>query len=118
MLFRVRGTNKDTHALMVLDIEAVSRPAAQYKAEARGMVVTSLEDIAADAANRPTSVHRGEGPASGSTPDSGGMRNLIVFVGVLLAVAVVGYFMLPLVLTQQLAPPPPPATTQAMPEPQ
>jgi hypothetical protein len=37
---------------------------------------------------------------------------------VLLAVAVVGYFMLPLVLTQQLAPPPPPATTQAMPEPQ
>ena len=35
MLFRVRGTNKDTHALMVLDVEAANRPAAQYKAESR-----------------------------------------------------------------------------------
>jgi hypothetical protein len=112
MLFRVRGTNKDTHALMVLDIEAVSRPAAEYKAQSRGMIVTSMEEItAADAAGRPTSLHRGEGSAPGAAPESGGMRNLIVFVAVLVAVALIGFFTLPMVLQQHVAPTP--ATTQA-----
>ena len=110
MLFRVRGTHKDTHALMVLDIEAVSKAAAQYKAESRGMLVTHLEDITAQAGGSPTSTQRGTGPADGSTPDSGGMRNLIIFVVVLLAVALIGYFTLPAMLQHHVVPP---ATTQA-----
>jgi hypothetical protein len=111
MLFRVRGTNRDTHALMVLDIEAANRPAAQYKAESRGMVVTSLEDITAvAAAGQPTSVRRGEGPAPGAAPESGGMRNLIVFVAVLVAVALIGFFTLPMILPAHLLAPP--AATQ------
>jgi hypothetical protein len=72
MLFRVTGTNRDTNAPMVLDIEAVSRGAAEIKAQARGMLVSGMEDITADAVAHPTSTHRGEGPAEGTTPDSGG----------------------------------------------
>jgi hypothetical protein len=112
MLFRVRGTNKDTNALMVVDIEAVSRPAAEFKAQSRGMIVTGIEDITADAANRPTSVHRGEGPDPGSTPDSGGMRNLIILAIVLVTIVVMGYFTLPYVLQKDVVAP---ATTRATP---
>src|SRR5690349_1036658 len=43
MLFRVTGTNRDTNAPMVLEIDAVSRGAAEIKAQARGMVVTSID---------------------------------------------------------------------------
>jgi hypothetical protein len=114
MLFRVRGTNKDTNALMVLDIEAANRSAAEYKAQARGMNVTDVEDVTAAQASHPTSVHRGEGPPPGSTPDSGGMRNLIVFAVVFVAAAVTGYFLLPITLQNNVAAPPP-ATTQATP---
>ena len=114
MLYRVRGTNKDTHALMVLDIDAVNRSAAEYKAQARGMEVTSIEDVTAEQAAHPTSVHRGEGPAPGSTPDSGGMRNLIIFAVVFVAAAVTGYFLLPITLQSNVTTPSP-ATTQATP---
>jgi hypothetical protein len=111
MLFRVRGSHKDTNALMVLDIEAVSRPAAEFKAQSRGMIVTGIEDITAEAANRPTSAHRGEGDP-GSTPDSGGTRNLIVLAIVLVTIVVMGYFTLPYVLQKEVVAP---ATKQAAP---
>jgi hypothetical protein len=105
MLFRVRGTNKDTNALMVLDIEAVSRGAAEIKAQARGMLVSDIEDITAEAAARPTSSHRGEGPDPGSTPDSGGTRNLVLVTAVLLALALIGYFTLPTLLQRNVVVP-------------
>ena len=112
MLFRVRGSNKDTNALMVLDIEAVNRQAAEFKAQSRGMIVTSMEDISAEAANHPTSLHRGEGPDPGSTPDSGGIRNLIILAVVLVTIVVMVYFTLPYVLQKDVVAP---ATTQAAP---
>ena len=110
MLFRVRGTNKDTNALMVLDVEAANKSAAEYKAQSRGMIITSIEDVTAAAANPPTSVHRGEGPPDGSTPDTGGTRNLVVFAAVLVTAAVIGYFTLPFVLQKNVVAP---ATTRA-----
>jgi hypothetical protein len=105
MLFRARGTNKDTNAPMVLDLEAVSRGAAEIKAQARGMIVTDVEDITAAAMSRPMSTHRGEGPAEGTTPDSGGMRNLIIVSALLVALAVIGYFTLPIVLQKNVVVP-------------
>ena len=110
MLFRVTGTNRDTNAPMVLDIEAVSRGAAEIKAQARGMLVSGTEDITADAVAHPTSTHRGEGPADGTTPDSGGMRSIIVVAVVLVVLAVIGYFSLPALLQRNVVTPPP--TTQ------
>ena len=104
MLFRVRGTNRDTNAPMVLDIEAVSRGAAELDAQSRGMAVTGIEDITAGAAAHPTSVHRGEGPAGG-TPDTGGTRNLIIATVLLLTLALVGYFSLPTVLQKNIVTP-------------
>ena len=112
MLFRVTGTNRDTNAPMVLEIEAVSRGAAEIKAQARGMLVSGTEDITADAVARPTSSHRGEGPAEGTTPDSGGMRNMIIMTALLVVLAVIGYFTLPTVLQRNVVTPPP-ATQQA-----
>ena len=111
MLFRVTGTNRDTNAPMVLDIEAVSRGAAEIKAQARGILVSGIEDITADAAAHPTSTHRGEGPAEGTTPDSGGMRSIIVVAVVLVLLAVIGYFSLPALLQRNVVTPPP--ATQA-----
>lgn len=112
MLFRVTGTNKDTNADMVLDLEAVSRGAAEIKAQARGMIVTDVEDITAHAAAHPTSSRRGEGPAEGTTPDSGGMRNIIVMTALLAALAIVGYFTLIPTLQKNVVAPP--ATTQPL----
>ena len=105
MLFRVTGTNRDTNAPMVLEIDAVSRGAAEIKGQARGMVVASVDDITAEAAAHPTSVHRGEGPADGTTPDSGGTRNLIIVTIVLLLLALTGYFMLPTLLQRNVVTP-------------
>jgi len=105
MLFRVTGTNRDTNAPMVLEIDAVSRGAAEIKAQARGMAVASVDDISAEAAARPTSSHRGEGPAEGTTPDSGGMRNLIIVTVVILLLALIGYFTLPMVLQRNVVTP-------------
>src|SRR5688572_8840731 len=109
MLYRVRGTNKDTNALMVIDIEANGRADAEFKAGACGMIVTAIEDITAEAADRPTSEHRGEGAPDGSTPDSGGMRNLIAFAAVLVAVVLIAYFTLPAILQKNVVQP---ATTR------
>ena len=112
MLFRVRGSNKDTGAMMVIDVEAASKAAATYKAEVRGMVVDSLEDITAEAgATQPTSKHRGEGPPEGSTPDAGGTRNLVIFGILIVALVIVLYFTLPLMLQRNV--PPPPVTPQS-----
>ncbi|MDQ3440992.1 MAG: hypothetical protein M3478_11660 [Planctomycetota bacterium] len=105
MLFRVSGTNRDTNAPMVLDIEAVSRGAAEIKAQARGMAVTGIDDITVEAADRPTSSHRGEGPAEGTTPDSGGMRNIIVAAILLVLLALTGYFALPMLLQKNVVTP-------------
>ena len=110
MLFRVRGTNRDTNADMVLEIEAVGRGAAEIKAQARGMVVSDVQDITAEAAARPTSSRRGEGPADGTTPDSGGTRNLWIMTALLLTLAIVGYFTLPMLLQKNVVVPP--AATQ------
>jgi hypothetical protein len=107
VLFRVTGTNRDTNAPMVLDIEAVSRGAAEIKAQARGMLVSGTEDITADASAHLTSTHRGEGPADGTTPDSGGMRSIIAVAVVLVLLAVIAYFSLPALLQQNVLPPPP-----------
>jgi hypothetical protein len=111
MIYRVTGANKDTNAPMVLDIDATNKAAAELKASARGMAVTDVQELACNTADRPTSVHRGEGPAEGSTPDSGGMRNLIVVTVVLVALVIIGYFMLPMVLQRNVVSPPP--ATQA-----
>jgi hypothetical protein len=110
MLYRVTGTNRDTNGAMVLDIEAVDRAGAALAAQSRGMAVAGVEDITAAAASRPTSVHRGEGPADGATPDSGGTRNLIVFTALLLTLALIGYFALPMLLQRNVVSPP--VTTQ------
>ena len=110
MLYRVRGTNRDTNADMALEIEAVSRGAAEIKAQARGMVVTDVQDVTAEAAARPTSSRRGEGPADGTTPDSGGTRNLWIMTALLLTLAIVGYFTLPMLLQKNVVAPP--AATQ------
>jgi hypothetical protein len=67
--------------------------------------VTGMQDVTAEAAARPTSVHRGEGPDPGSTPDSGGTRNLIVFTVLLVALVIIGYFTLPLVLQRNVVAP-------------
>ncbi len=106
MLYRVSGTNKDTNAAMVLDIDAPSKAAAELKASARGMSVTGVEDLGPSAANHPTSAHRGEGPSDGATPDSGGMRNLVIIVTLLVASALIGYFTLPALLQRGVAAPP------------
>ncbi len=105
MMYRVIGTNKDTNAAMVLDIDAPSKAAAELAASARGMSVTDVQDVSADAQHRPASSHRGEGPADGSTPDSGGMRSLIIVMSILLVLALVGYFLLPTLLQKNVVPP-------------
>jgi hypothetical protein len=69
------------------------------------MAVASTDDISADAAARPTSVHRGEGPADGTTPDSGGTRNLIIVTVVILLLALIGYFTLPTLLQRNVVTP-------------
>jgi hypothetical protein len=58
----------------------------------------SVDDISVEAAASPASTHRGDGPAEGTTPDSGGTRNLITVTVVLLLLALIGYFTLPMVL--------------------
>ena len=105
MVYRVSGTNKDTNAAMVLDIDAPSKAAAELRASARGMHVTDVQDLAPSGIHPPTSVHRGEGPPEGTTPDSGGTRNLLIAVALFIALAVIGYFTLPALLQRNVSTP-------------
>ncbi len=91
MKYRVIGSNKDTGARMILEMEADSKAAAERKAMQAGMYVTRVEDAALvredTASTRPVSRRRG----------SGGMGWLIQLI-IVAAIAALAYHFWPQIM--------------------
>ncbi len=91
MKYRVIGSNKDTGARMILEMEADSKAAAERKALQAGMYVTRVEDAALVredvASTRPVSRRR-----------SGGGMGWLVQIIIIAAVAGVVYHFWPQIM--------------------
>ena len=61
MQYKVTGTNKDTGARMILELEANNRADAERKATQSGMLVNHVQEIRDDGdQDHPRTKHRGE----------------------------------------------------------
>lgn len=91
MKYRVIGSNKDTGARMVLEMEADSKAAAERRALQTGMYVTRVEDAALVhedvASTRPVSRRR-----------SGGGMGWMMQIIVLAAIAAAAYYFWPQIM--------------------